>query len=81
MYCIRIDNLRRFGVAHINKVAIGLDIFIAIFVLSCFTVEPIGVFFDVLEIEFPYLILTSVPSVLCAVLYFVVGNFRIHTEN
>lgn len=81
MYCIRIDNLRRFGVADINKVAIGLNIFVALFTLSCFTIEPIGVFFDVLEITFPYLLLTLVPSVLCAVLYFIIGNFRLHTED
>ncbi len=80
MYCIRIDNLRRFGVADINRFAIGLDIFSAIFAVSCFTIEPIGVFFDVLEITFPYLLLTLAPSIVCAVLYFIIGNLRLHTE-
>lgn len=80
MYCIRIDNLRRFGVAHINRFAIGLDVFSVIFVICCFIIEPIGVFFDVLEITFPYLLLTVTPSIVCAALYFIMGNLRLHTE-
>lgn len=80
MYCIRIDNLRRFGVADINKVGIVLCAFALLFIFSCFTIEPIGIFFDVLEITFPYLLLTVVPSAVCAILYFIIGNFRLHTE-
>ena len=80
MYCIRIDNLRRFGVADINKVGIVLCAFALLFIFSCFAIEPIGIFFDVLEITFPYLLLTVVPSAVCAILYFIIGNFRLHTE-
>ncbi|MBE6531093.1 MAG: hypothetical protein E7679_03235 [Ruminococcaceae bacterium] len=80
MYCIRIDNLRRFGEADINRFAIGLDVFALLFVISCFAIAPIGVFFDVLEITIPYLILTVVPSAVCALMYFLIGNFRVRTE-
>lgn len=80
MYCIRIDNLRRFGEADINKFAIGLNVFAILFMISCFVIAPIGIFFDVLEITFPYLLLTAVPSAVCAVLYFLIGNFRMRTE-
>lgn len=77
MYCIRFDNLRRFGTAEINKWAIALDAFVLLFVIFCFAIEPIGVFFDVLQITLPYLLLTVIPSVICAVLYFFIGKFRL----
>ncbi len=80
MYCIRLDNLRRFGTVDINKFAAILDVAAVVFLAICFWIEPIGVFFDVLNITLPYLLLTAIPSVICAALYFVIGNIRIYTE-
>ena len=80
IYCIRFDNLRRFGAADMNVFAIALDISVALFLILCFLIEPIGVFFDVLNITLPYLLLTLIPSIVCAALYFIIGKLRLYTE-
>jgi hypothetical protein len=80
IYCIRFDNLRRFGAADMNVFAVALDISVALFLILCFLIEPIGAFFDVLNITLPYLLLTLIPSIVCAALYFIIGKLRLYTE-
>ena len=63
-----------------NVFAIALDISVALFLILCFLIEPIGVFFDVLNITLPYLLLTLIPSIVCAALYFIIGKLRLYTE-
>lgn len=80
MYCIRIENFKRFGALELNKFAAALDIFAVLFITACFIIEPLGVLFDVFEITFPYLVMTLIPCALCALLYFLIGKLRIRTE-
>ncbi|MBE6596143.1 MAG: hypothetical protein E7641_00590 [Ruminococcaceae bacterium] len=80
MYCIRIDNARRFGRFSVNRAALWLVPSVLVFCVACFLVEPIGVFFNVLEISAPYLFLTAVPSAVTAILYFVIGDLRLVPE-
>ena len=81
VYCIRIDNLRRFGAADINKAAIALDILVPLFLVACFAIGGLGAFFDIRAISFGYFLLSIVPSVLCIALYFLLSVFRLHTED
>ena len=78
MYCIRIDNFRRFGNININKIAIGLDLFAVVFIILCFSVEQFGALFEIASIPAPYLLMTPIPAAVCAVLYFLIGNLRLH---
>ncbi len=79
-YCIRIDNARRFGRFCTNRAAMWLIPAAVAFCAICFLIEPVGVFFNVLEITIPYLLLTLVPSAVTAILYFVMGDLKIYSE-
>lgn len=81
IYCVRIDNLRRFGTAHINKAAIALDILVPVFLVACFSIEGLGAFFEIRTISIGYFFLAFVPSALCITLYFLLSAFRLHTED
>ena len=81
VYCVRIDNLRRFGAADINKAAIALDILVPLFLVGCFAIEGLGAFFEIRTITFGYFVLALIPSALCIVLYFILSVFRLHTED
>ncbi len=80
MYCIRIDNFRRFGSISVNKFAIGLDVFALVFIILCFAIEKFGFLFEMAEITLPYLLLTPIPAVVSAALYFLIGNLRLYAE-
>ncbi len=81
VYCIRIDNLRRFGAADINKAAIALDIVVPLFLVACFAIEGLGAFFEIRTISVGYFFLALIPSALCIALYFLLSVFRLHTED
>lgn len=81
MFCVMIDNLRRFGKAELNKIAVLVCTSTLSFLVLCFTWRPFSVLFEALEITMPYLILTPIPSVLCAALYFALCGFKITYED
>ena len=81
MFCIMIDNIRRFGKAELNKTALLVCTSLISFLILCFAWEPLGVFFETLEITMPYLLLTPIPSVVCAALYFALCRFKITYED
>ena len=81
MFCVMIDNLRRFGKAELNKTAILVCGSVFSFLLLSFAWNPLSVLLDTLRITLPYLILTPIPSVLCASLYFALCGFKITYEN
>ncbi len=77
MFCIMIDNLRRFGRAEVNRAAIIVTVSMLSFVMSCFMVEPLAVLFDTFQITWQYLLLTPVPAGVTAALYFALRDFRL----
>lgn len=81
MFCVMIDNLRRFGKAELNKAALLVCGSVFSFLILSFAWKPLGVLLDTLQITLPYLILTPIPSVLCAVLYFLLCGFKITYED
>ena len=81
MYCIRIDNYRKYGFGSKNRYALMLDVFAFAFLVICFAFDPVGALFDIRTISLPYLAFTLVPPAICAILYFFIGDIRIHTEN
>ena len=80
MFCVMIDNLRRFGKAELNKTAVLVCTSTLSFLMLCFVWKPLGVLFETLEITMPYLLLTPMPSVLCAALYFMLCELRLTCE-
>ena len=81
MFCVMIDNLRRFGKADLNKTAVILCTSTLSFLILCFEWRNLGVLFETLEITLPYLILTPIPSVLCAGLYFLLCGVKLTYED
>ena len=77
MYSIRFGNNRKYGSANRNVFAIALPLFTLAFLLVCFVVRPVGALFYVVDISFPYLIMTLVPLALFVLLYAVIGKLGI----
>ncbi len=81
MFCVMIDNLKRFGKAELNKTAALVCTTALSFLIMCFTWQPLGVLFNIKEITLPYLLLTPIPSALCALMYFLLCGFKLSYED
>ena len=81
MFCVMIDNLRRFGKAELNKTAVMLCTTVITTLILCFLWNPLSVLLDIREITLPYLMLTPIPAVLCAILYFLLCGFTVTLED
>ena len=77
MLCVMIDNLRRFGRAELNKTGVFVFTSTLSFLVLCFLWEPMSVLIGMAEITLPYLMLTPLPSLLCAGLYFMLCGFSL----
>ncbi len=80
IYCIRADRFKKLTLSSINKFAIALVAIALLAILLCFSVEPIGILFDIREITVQYFFMAIIPSAVCAILFFTVGKFRIKAE-